>query len=603
MRKLLYMLAAIVLVGAFFTTRQHASADSSSWQKAVNIQPQSSTDFASSSFQQSVRNAAADGVNYIYLVIPIHQSNIYSTDVAAGGDTPTDASLTSAVNYIHSLGLSAAFNIHDDPYDGQWRAEIDPSDRTTWFANYGSELNHYATLGKTLGTNEIVIGTEMTKMTDPSYSSTNTANWLTMIANVRSRYSGLLTYSAQHEAYLSDLQTLGFWSALDSIGVSAYYTMGNDGSSISSLEGTWDYWNNNSLKAISQRYNKPIIFTEVGYQSKSGALNDPGDSYANGGGVDLTDQANGYQALMSYWNNYSYFGGVAWWDWSSNPNAGGSNDTDYTPQNKPAEQIMKQWYTKSGTTTPTSPTAPTTPATYTEAATTNGTATVNNSVTLTATATASQSTTGKLVDVEVYNAQGQQVLQQAYDNQNLSTTPLSFNIAWTPTASGTYTIKMGVFNSAWQGTLYWTNTAGTITVNSAATVTPPTPTPTPIPTPTPTPTPIPAPITTPTPTAPAANSTIDIWWPSNGGTVSGVQPFKALIDGADIDSYTMYWQVGSGQLNLMNDNTNPIAHKESSVDLSGWNWSSNNQYVITFVAKNSAGTVIGQKSITITVSH
>jgi hypothetical protein len=67
-----------------------------------------------------------------------------------------------------------------------------------------------------------------------------------------------------------------------------------------------------------------------------------------------------------------------------------------------------------------------------------------------------------------------------------------------------------------------------------------------------------------------------------------------------LSSYQMYWSVDGGQLNLMSDN---IDHKEASVDLSGWTWrdagANYGPFTVTFIAKNSSGTVLQQKTITI----
>jgi hypothetical protein len=36
--------------------------------------------------------------------------------------------------------------------------------------------------------------------------------------------------------------------------------------------------------------------------------------------------------------------GYYWWIWDTNPNAGGYYN-DYTPQNKPAEMVLRSFYT------------------------------------------------------------------------------------------------------------------------------------------------------------------------------------------------------------------------------------------------------------------
>ena len=40
----------------------------------------------------------------------------------------------------------------------------------------------------------------------------------------------------------------------------------------------------------------------------------------------------------------SWLGGVYWWSWSSFPDDGGSDDDDYTPRNKPAEDVLRKYY-------------------------------------------------------------------------------------------------------------------------------------------------------------------------------------------------------------------------------------------------------------------
>src|SRR5579872_1512282 len=121
---------------AFFATPAHAAV--SDWLKGAQLLPTSNTDFGSDSAKQSIKNLHDIGANYVMLVIPVYQSNTGSTDVAPGWNTPTDDSLAAATDYAHSLGMSVAYNIHVESYDGSWRAYINPGDRDTWFTNYGT---------------------------------------------------------------------------------------------------------------------------------------------------------------------------------------------------------------------------------------------------------------------------------------------------------------------------------------------------------------------------------------------------------------------------------------------------------------------------------
>ncbi len=591
-----------------------ASADSAltGWHKGALIQPANNTDFSSSSFQQSIRDLAADGANYVTLVVPLHQSNIYASDVHADGGTPTDQSLVDGIGYIRSLGLHVSISLHDDPPDGQWRAFINPSDRNGWFYNYGQLVNHYGDIGQTNGAEEFVIATEMSSLTNPTINAANTAGWNGIIFTARTHFKGLLTYCAQHGGYMEDDRELGFWPALDEIGISAYYPMGNHGASVSDMQARWGQVDANELRQLAATNSKPIIFSEVGFVSGTNSLPDPGSAYGNPGSADMTDQANAYQALLSYWSGSSYFRGVQFWDWSSNPTAGGPTDNGYTPQHKTAEQVMKQWFSGGGT-------ASASPAPTANFVTTSvtGTATVGSAITNTVNVGSSQTVSNVIVDLEIYNSAGLQVAQQYLQNQSLSPTPTAYQISWTPTQPGQYTIKAGVFSANWQAGLYWNGTVATVVAAVPPTTTatpPPVPTPMPTPTPTPTPTPVPVPSPTPAPTptptptpvpvpAPISGQTVNIWWPSNGAAVTGVQPFKALLDNVGLSSYNMYWQVDGGQLNLMTNNLTDGSHKQSDVDLSSWHWQGpGGQYVINFVAKDLSGNVITQRSVTITIN-
>jgi endoglucanase len=92
--------------------------------------------------------------------------------------------------------------------------------------------------------------------------------------------------------------------------------------------------------------------------------------------------------------------------------------------------------------------------------------------------------------------------------------------------------------------------------------------------------------------AASANLTVNVWWPVDGATVLGVQPFKAVVENMPVKDYRMYWQVDGGALNEMSDINKDGPHKEARVDVSGWNWKGSGPYTITFTAKNQSGTLL-----------
>jgi hypothetical protein len=479
------VLALFVLVAL---TPSNADAAVSGWHKSVSMVPRNTTDYGSADFRQSITNLDATGANYVTLIIPYFQSNRYTTDLGRGWNTPTDESLVSAINYIHSLGMDVNLKIHIEMYTGEWRALVDPSDRDTWFRNYGGILNHYGRIGAQNGVEMITVGTELIRMSSDDHNSTNTANWRTLIRNLRAIYSGELTYSANWGESFPNKETtrIQFWDELDFLGISAYYYLNREwnNNSVDSFVANWENWNNTHIKPFQQQWNKPVLFSEVGYRSYTGSHTQPWE-WAGGGEYNGTEQANAYEALFRYWDSQGFMIGVSFWDWEINPNAGGSGNQGYTPQNKPAQQVMTSWFTSGSTGNPTPPPPPSGVPSFTSTASVSPTSpVVNQPVTFNVGLTnTGQAASNLIVDLEIYNSSSQRVFQKVYEGQSFTASQnKTFTESFTPTAAGTYSIMIGVFNSNWSANYYWKSQMS-FAVGAQTTPPPPAPTPTPTPTP------------------------------------------------------------------------------------------------------------------------
>jgi hypothetical protein len=86
-----------------------------------------------------------------------------------------------------------------------------------------------------------------------------------------------------------------------------------------------------------------VLFTEIGYPSQDGVNRHPWESgfYAP---LDLQEQADLYQALLQTFYNQSWFAGVYFFPWETDPFMGGPCDLTATPHDKPAEDVLRQWY-------------------------------------------------------------------------------------------------------------------------------------------------------------------------------------------------------------------------------------------------------------------
>lgn len=338
--------AASLFILCLWTQQTFAAV--ATWQKGVSIDPAWSGDFGTSEFRHSLEDLAALHANAVSLVIPYYQPDIGATTMAPGWNTPTDASLASGIDAAHALGLQVTLKLHLETRDGQWRANINPTDRQAWFDAYAAVLLHYAAIAEQHHAEQFVLGTELIKMTSEAVDPANTQHWQSLIAQARSVFSGALTYGANHggNGAIDEKNVIGFWADLDSIGLSAYHplTTQENHPSIDALKAAWDQWNMSEIRPLAQKYHKPVVFTEVGYRSITGAHKDP-SNWAMGGCYDPAEQARDYDALFSYWNADAGMQGVFFWDWKSKPGTGGRGDTGFTPQGKPAENVLRQWFT------------------------------------------------------------------------------------------------------------------------------------------------------------------------------------------------------------------------------------------------------------------
>ncbi len=550
-----------------------STASMSTWIKGASITPDTSTQFASASFEQSLVNLKAMNANSVSFVIPLTQTSVTSTDIGPAVNTPTDASLIAAIQEAHALGLSVTLKPHLDTQDGQWRAYINPvgaSARAAWFAAYDSEILHYAALAQANHVEMIVIGTELIDMSSDNVNATNTANWLSLISQVRAIYTGKLTYAANWggSTWADEKDNIKFWNALDYAGIDAYYPLGTTSSSnsVSALLADWNQWGP-SFTTFAASVGKPVLFTEVGYRSTTGDHGNS-DDYSYSNGYDGTEQANDYAALFQYWSSNPYLAGMSLWQWDPSPTAGGAGDLNYTPQNKPAQAVMTAWL--GGVGVPYSA-----PNVLLGAGISSTTIAVNQPITLTAQVTnTGGAISNGIIDLEVYNASGTQVYQSFAQNQTLGATMVPYSVSWTPPSAGVYTVKVGAFSGDWSANYAWDNQAEIITVTA------------------------PAPVVHPT----SAPVIIDVWWPTTNTTISGTLPFKAMVENMSVNAYTMYWQVDGGALNGMYISNTDYPHYEQEVDVSGWNWRGTGPYQITFVAKNSSGTTIGTQTIPVMIS-
>ncbi len=294
--------------------------------------------------------------------------------------------------------------------DGDWRAYYNPgtvANGITFLKSYEQTvLLPLAAVAQKVGAQVFDLGTEIDQLTGPAYQ----AEWDQIISDVRAVYSGKLTYSAigndddstwQYGNYsdpnivnppaagTGNIATqVSFWNKVDYVGIDEYSALSNaDDASLNGTDptlqqlvnaweqpftddgqgtptdGTADQTNGESLiqyyESIATATGKPLLFTELGYNSAPDAASQP--FFTSSGSYDPALQAELYKAFLQAWSadGNTSLQGVYLWNWEPNPaTVGAGTDPSWTPQgNTAALQVLQAGFSAAepaaaGTTNP-----------------------------------------------------------------------------------------------------------------------------------------------------------------------------------------------------------------------------------------------------------
>ena len=264
-------------------------------------------------------------------------------DTSEGWYSESHRGIRTLARQADTLGMGIILKPHlwVGGYDeGQDRSEIGFESAARWRkweADYRRFLMVYARLAAHIDADGLVLGTELTRS-----ATERPAFWRGLAEEVRTVYDGALTYAANwHEAY----GRIQFWGALDYVGVQAYFPLTDvESPSLSTLRDAWRP-HQMALARVHERTNRPILLTEVGYRSAEGAAEAPWtwperDEEAV---PDSALQARCYRAFLSTVGRAPWLTGGVIWKWQ--PPSEVEGPTAFTPQGKPAEAVLRRWFT------------------------------------------------------------------------------------------------------------------------------------------------------------------------------------------------------------------------------------------------------------------
>ncbi len=312
------------------------------FQKGMSYSCWSSHDFGSSASDESLRLLTETGTEWIALCFSWFQSNTTSHDIhLSSSKTSTPESLEHAITTAHSLGLKVMLKPMVEALEREetlsypvWRGEIQPSDE--WFESYSAFINFFAEFAEENEVELFSVGCEYKATTGEK------EQWETVIQGVRERYCGPIVYAADWTNY----QNIEWWDSVDYVGIDAYFPLSvlKYDPTLDELKSAWVNYAD-EMEAWLSTVNKPVIFTEIGYRSGDGTNMCP-SNYWSDMAVDLQEQRDCYEAAFQTLWNRSWFYGFYWWTWIHDPEQGGLNDSSHTPQNKPAQEVITQWYSR-----------------------------------------------------------------------------------------------------------------------------------------------------------------------------------------------------------------------------------------------------------------
>ncbi|MBI2372712.1 MAG: hypothetical protein HYV07_01805 [Deltaproteobacteria bacterium] len=281
-----------------------------------------------------IDEVAALGATDLELVVSWAQLDVRSSTLSRDESSVTDAELELAIAKARSLGLRVFLMpilrvVETRP--SQWRGTLEPSDPKAWWRSYFEFVLHYAELSERTGVELFSVGSELVSL------EREEARWRELISEVRKRFRGQLIYSANWDHFAP----VGFWDALDFMGVSAYAPASSkrDPSEELLVEGIWAF--RSQLLTFASEHELRVILTEAGFPSNPRGTFRPWE-YGGGGPADPELQLRAYRAFYRVWNDTPRLHGLYFWNWFGR---GGLDDPGYSLRGKPALEVVRAWFT------------------------------------------------------------------------------------------------------------------------------------------------------------------------------------------------------------------------------------------------------------------
>lgn len=245
-----------------------------------------------------------------------------------------------AIKKLHQKNLKVMIKPHLWIGNGEFTGDLIFSKEVEWKEferSYKEYILLYAEIAQKNRTELFCIGTELY-----NFLKERPEFWKNLIIEIRKIYDGKLVYAENWDK----VDKVDIWRDLDFIGVDAYFPLSPEASP--NKKQITNGWKKHveMLQNLSEDFDKPVLFTEYGYRSVDYALKEPWHSGRENSVTNHQLQARALSVLYERLWSKPWFAGGFIWKWHQHEGSGGLENNRFTPQNKPAEKVVKEYYNK-----------------------------------------------------------------------------------------------------------------------------------------------------------------------------------------------------------------------------------------------------------------
>ncbi|WP_041249551.1 glycoside hydrolase family 113 [Gluconacetobacter diazotrophicus] len=316
----LLLLMVPVLVVALFLLRP------ASYWTGANVKMSADAPWGSPAARESMARLAHAGASVAMQVAFAWQPTPESDTPVLGADSQPDV-VRAGLKDIKAAGLEPILKIHLwIPW--HWAGQVAPAHPALWFRNYARTILPLVAVAREEGVATIVIATELRGVEKAE-------GWPDFVKTIRAAYPGHLAYDADNPEQAEAFQ---HWDLFDVITTSLYTALPDDRPGrLRVMRDTAGH-----LRALGQRWQRPVWVAELGLRSGQGVLSRPWMSPEE---LKVPVDLNIQRDVLEDWRTVLVrhgVRGISFWCWYTDPRAGGPDDSDFTLQNKPGEAVLKK---------------------------------------------------------------------------------------------------------------------------------------------------------------------------------------------------------------------------------------------------------------------